>query len=209
MKITKYIHSCLLVEEKGKRVLFDPGTYATEGNALDVEYMEQLDFLLLTHEHQDHLDISFVKNLAEKFPNLQIVGNSSVVKFLEKGGVRASAIENEFISMKPAPHEPLLPNQAVPENTLFTIWRRLTHPGDSFNFQETAEILALPIQAPWGSFVQAMEKAVSLKPKLVIPIHDWHWNNEARKNLYERARSFLKRHGIDFAALEAGQMFEV
>lgn len=208
MKITKYIHSCLLVENKGIRVLFDPGTYTTEGNALDVAYVEKLDFLLITHEHQDHLDIPFVKRLAEKFPNLQIISNASVAALLEREGVEASLKGNEFISMEQAPHEKLLENQSIPQNTLFTLWGRFTHPGDSLHFEKTAEILALPLQAPWGSFVQAIEKAILLKPKLVLPIHDWHWRDEARKSLYERARSYLKGHGIGFAALETGQPFE-
>ncbi|MDO8470844.1 MAG: MBL fold metallo-hydrolase [bacterium] len=208
MKITKYVHSCLLVEDKGKRVLIDPGIYSTEHNALDVAYLEKIDVLLLTHEHQDHMDVSFVKLLAAKFPDIEIISNSSVVTLLGREGIKASSQGNDFISMEDTPHEKILGNQAVPRNTLFTLWGRFTHPGDSLSFERTSEILALPVQAPWGSFVQAMEKAVSLKPKLVVPIHDWHWRDEARISLYERSRVFLKEHGISFAALDTGQPFE-
>ncbi len=208
MRITKYVHSCLLVEEQGKTVLFDPGTYSTEHNDLDIAYLKKVDVLLITHEHQDHLDIPFVRLLAEKFPDLKILSNASVAALLEREGIEASSKGNEFVSMESAPHEQLLENQSIPENTLFTLWGRFLHPGDSLHFEKTAEILALPLQAPWGSFVQAIAKAVLLKPKLVLPIHDWHWRDEARKNLYERARAHLKEHGISFAALETGQPFE-
>ncbi|MDO8655088.1 MAG: MBL fold metallo-hydrolase, partial [bacterium] len=52
MKITKYVHSCLLVEEQGKTALIDPGNYTFQSKALDLRYIEKLDFVLITHEHQ-------------------------------------------------------------------------------------------------------------------------------------------------------------
>ena len=50
MKITKFGHSCLLVEENGVRILFDPGSYSTAQN--DVK---NIDVVLITHEHSDHV----------------------------------------------------------------------------------------------------------------------------------------------------------
>lgn len=99
-----------------------------------------------------------------------------------------------------APHALLLGGRTV-ENALFDIFGRLTHPGDSLQFNKSCDILALPIQAPWGSFVASVEKAASLKPKIVIPIHDWHWKDSARKKLYDAAKNYLAERGIDFRGL--------
>ena len=65
------------------------------------------------------------------------------------------------------------------------------------------------MQAPWGSFVDACELAVKLKPKVVIPIHDWHWNEKARKIQYEMAADYLGKHGIEFKKIETGEIIEV
>ena len=103
-----------------------------------------------------------------------------------------------------APHELLLGGRGA-ENTLFNISQKLTHPGDSLKFDKTCEILALPIQAPWGSFVASVEKAAAVKPKVVIPIHDWHWKDSARRRMYDIASQYLAEKGIEFRGLEVGE----
>lgn len=57
MKVTKFGHCCLLIEEEGLRILTDPGSYSTRQN--DVQ---NIDVILITHEHPDHLHIESLKN---------------------------------------------------------------------------------------------------------------------------------------------------
>ena len=208
MKITKYVHSCLLVEEQGKAALIDPGSYTFQSKALDVRYIEKLDFVLITHEHSDHLHIPFLKEILAQFPNVEVITNPGVDLLLEREGIRASSKGNEHISLTEAPHERIF-SSAAPANVLFHVFSRLTHPGDSFQFKEAKEVLALPVQAPWGSTTQAVEKALQLKPRIVIPIHDWHWRDEARKAMYERLAAYFKEQGIEFRGLETGNAFEL
>ncbi len=208
MKITKYVHSCLLVEEKGKTALIDPGNYTFQSKALDLRYIEKLDFVLITHEHADHLHIPFLKEILAQFPEVVVITNPSVVLLLEHEGIHSSSQGNTFVGTKEASHEKIFSDMAPP-NVLFDVFSRLTHPGDSFGFSETREILALPVQAPWGSTTQAVEKALGLAPKIIIPIHDWHWRDEARKAMYERLALYFKERGIEFRGLETGQAFEI
>ncbi|HEY4476055.1 MAG TPA: MBL fold metallo-hydrolase [Candidatus Paceibacterota bacterium] len=208
MKITKYVHSCLLVEEKGKAALIDPGNYTSQSRSLDLRYLEKLDFVLITHEHADHLHIPFLKEILAQFPEVVVITNPSVVLLLEQEGIRASSKGNAFVAVKEFSHEKIF-SSVAPPNVLFDVFSRLTHPGDSFGFSETREVLALPVQAPWGSTTQAVEKALQLKPKIIIPIHDWHWHNEARKAMYERLAVYFKEQGIEFRGLETGQTFEM
>jgi len=207
MKISKHVHSCLLVEERGRTMLIDPGDYSFEEGAIDAKSISTLDFLLITHEHADHMHTPLVKQLASKFPELKIISNSSVADILGKEGLTVSTEGNEFIKVIAAPHEKVLGK--TPENAMFQIFNKLTHPGDSHSFNSTTKILAMPVQAPWGSFVAAIEKAAELKPKIVIPIHDWHWKDKARKKLYEIAADYLSRLGINFKAAETGEVVEV
>jgi hypothetical protein len=63
MRLTKFGHSCLLVEEGGARVLLDPGSFS-EG----FETLEGLTAVCLTHQHVDHLDPERVRLLLDRNP---------------------------------------------------------------------------------------------------------------------------------------------
>ncbi len=207
MKISKHIHSCLLVEDGEKTILVDPGNYTFEERALDVDRIQKLDFLLITHEHQDHMYLPLIKQIVEKFPQVKILSTNSVKNILESEGMRLSE-SGEGVSFESAPHELMLGGRGA-ENFLFNISGKLTHPGDSLKFNKSLDILALPIQAPWGSFVASVEKAATLKPKIVIPIHDWHWKDSARRRMYEMAKNYLAGKDIDFKSLEVGDRLEL
>lgn len=208
MRISKHVHSCLVVEGEEKTILIDPGNYTFEEGALDVGKMEKLDLILITHEHLDHVYPPLIKKVLEKFPEVKILVNDSVRKFLQKEGINAFADDFPGISLSDAPHELLLGGRRV-ENSLLNIFGRLTHPGDSLKFDKSLDILALPIQASWGSMVASVEKAALLKPKIVIPIHDWHWKDPARKRMYDMAKNYLAEKGVELRGLEIGETMEI
>ena len=146
------------------------------------------------------MHVPLIKRIVRKFPDVRIISNKSVAAILGKEGLKVATKGNGIIELTPVPHERTL--HGAPENVMFAIAGKLTHPGDSLCFSSTKEVLALPIQAPWGSMVAAIEKAARLKPKFVIPVHDWHWNEKARKRLYGMAAEYLKRRGIEFKTME-------
>lgn len=207
MKITKFVHSCLLVEDQNQTILIDPGAFSKE--ALSKVKIPKLDLLLITHEHQDHFDIDQVKQLVSQFPQLRIVSNESVVAQLKDAGITAYTQVPADVAMEVVQHENLWPGEKPPLNGIFTIFDKLTHPGDKLDFKKSAEVLALPIQAPWGSFVWAMETAMATKPTKVIPIHDWHLNPDARNWYYHLAEETLKPLDIEFIKIEDGKAVEV
>lgn len=204
MFVTKFSHSCLLIENNNTFFLIDPGIYSN----LHVDHFEKLDYLLVTHEHEDHVDIDFVKKLVIKFPDLIIKSNSSVVDFLKNHSIVSSQDSDERVKLEEIPHERLF-DKEPPENFAITIDGILTHVGDSFHYKNHAEVLAFPIQAPWGSYTEAIEKITELSPKKVIPIHDWHWKDEVRRSMQKRAHKYLWDHGIDLIPLEDRQRIEV
>lgn len=125
-----------------------------------------------------------------------------------KESINAFADNCDNISTADAPHEFMLGRRSA-ENNLFNIFEKLTHPGDSLKFDKSLDILALPIQALWGSMVASVEKAAQVKPKIVIPIHDWPLKDSARRKSYERAKNYLAEKGIELRGLEVGEEFEV
>ncbi len=209
MKISKHVHSCLLVEDQGKVVLIDPGNYSYNENALDINSLNQLDAIVITHEHPDHMYLPWIKEILQKFPHTPLYTTESAKNILISEGIHNVYTEgNEFISLKPVPHEKIWFG-AAPQNVLATLFGTFATPGDSHTFTITVDTLALPIQAPWGNTTRAVELALQLKPKVIIPIHDWHWRDEARKAFYQRFKEYFATQGIDFKTVETGDIVEV
>jgi L-ascorbate metabolism protein UlaG (beta-lactamase superfamily) len=208
MRIKKYLHSCLIIEEESKVFLIDPGNFTYQEKALDLTKLNQLDYILITHEHPDHCHIPFIKEILAKFPEVEIISNESVVTKLRDEQIEATTEAPAFITIESVPHEDVV-LAVPPENIQFTIFNKFTDPGDSHHVKHTAPVLALPIQAPWGSFADALKLAEELSPKYVIPIHDWHWKDEVRKSMYQRAKEYLAQSDIAFISLETGEPHEL
>ena len=206
MKITKFEHSCLLVEmpaPQNRTTLFDPGMMSE--TALDVTKIDYLDDIVITHSHGDHLSLNLMKQLVAKFPAVKITAPADVVDLLEKEDIAASSDPSEGISFFDAPHEAVEPLFPTPDQIGVHYLAMLTHPGDSHSFSETKAILALPVTAPWGATTTAVKLAMELKPQYVLPIHDWHWRPEARDQMYGALEQAFAQHGITFVKLVTGE----
>jgi L-ascorbate metabolism protein UlaG (beta-lactamase superfamily) len=89
MKIKKLGHCCLVIETKGTRIMTDPGSYST---LQDEE--KNIDIILITHEHPDHLHIESIKKVLENNPTVQIVTNTSVGKLLDPESILYTVIDD-------------------------------------------------------------------------------------------------------------------
>lgn len=206
MKITKLVHSCLLVEMPDRTALFDPGAYSAK--MVDTDSLVYLDDIIVTHEHYDHMDVDTIKQLIRKFPDARVTAPPSAAKLLKDEGVTTTD-EVEGVVRFEASHEPVEPMFETPEATGIHYLERLTHPGDSLSFSETMPILALPVTAPWGATSDAVKLALKLTPKYVIPIHDWHWKSEAREQMYPGMEKIFAENDIQFIKPKDGEAFNI
>lgn len=209
MKVTKFVHSCLLVETPGRTAIFDPGSMSLDALGTAIPSLSRLDDIFITHVHQDHCSPELIKQLVAKFPDARITGTAEVVAVLAEAGIKASDQPPEGVSFFEAPHEKLHPPVSAPQNVGIHYLDLLSDPGDSHSFHETKAILALPMTAPWGSNVRALNLALELKPRFVLPIHDWHWRDEAREGTYNMFEQRLGEQGIKFFKLQTGKPVEV
>lgn len=208
MRITKFVHSCLLVEMPepvNRTVLFDPGGMSE--SALDVSKLQNLDDIIITHRHGDHLSMPLVKKLVAKFPNVKITAPADAVIELKEQGITASDEPSGGIAFFDSPHERIKPyfDSDPPDELGIHYLEALSNPGDSHSFHETKAILALPVQGPWGSVVDAVSLALELKPRYILPIHDWHWSDMAREQAYDHLEQLFDREGIKFFKLQTGE----
>jgi L-ascorbate metabolism protein UlaG (beta-lactamase superfamily) len=176
MTITKFGHSCFLLEENGARFLFDPGTFSKGQNDLT-----DLDAMLITHDHADHLDIESVKVLVAKNPDMQIIGTEAVQGVLQKEGITSSVLaQGDSMEVKGLTIEAIGKDHAVLVNSMppaqnvgFMIAGRLFFPGDALTLPgREVEILALPAAAPWSKLSEVVDYALAVKPKIAFPVHE-------------------------------------
>jgi len=208
VKISKHLHSCLLVEEHEKIFLIDPGIFTYQEKALDINKLEKLDYILITHAHPDHMHMPLLTDLLTKFPNAKIVTNNGLVEQFAKENITATYESDPIVTVTKVPHERLWDSEP-PENVMLTVFGKLASPGDSHHFETKADILALPIMAPWGSTTEAVNLALKLQPKVIIPIHDWLYKDTVRQMMYQRLKEFFATKNIDFKAMETGEVIEV
>lgn len=61
LKISKYIHSCVMLEEEGEKILIDPGVFSFVEGQVKAETFTGISAVLITHEHDDHISIKALK----------------------------------------------------------------------------------------------------------------------------------------------------
>lgn len=212
MRLTKFVHACVLAEDQDKTILFDPGQFSWESGLFPFDSLKRLDYVAITHEHFDHFYEPFVKRLAGQFPQALFLSTEDVVARLHAMGInKAQATSTEDVDVAPLDHDSMQPLNPGPmaQNVRFHFRGTLTHPGDSIHLNESKDILFLPLAGPWESTIEAVRLADTLKPKTIVPIHDWMWNDQWRKNMYDRLQPFYAERGMKFVATVDGQPFEV
>lgn len=216
MTIKKYLHSCLCVEENGKRLLFDPGPFSFIEGTIKPEDIGPVDVIVYTHKHADHLDLPALKKILA-MKKAVIVTHQEIGEVLQKAGISHERIEARekhtvegfAIESFTAPHGPI-PTE-IPHNLAYLINERLLHPGDSLHVQgvDHVDILALPTFAPWLRAVDAIAFAQSLTPKVAIPIHDAFIKDFALERFYPLMYGpKLADAGIEFKPIGFGQEVE-
>ncbi|MBI4175068.1 MBL fold metallo-hydrolase [Candidatus Berkelbacteria bacterium] len=210
MRITKYGHSCLLVEEGNGRLLFDPGSYSEVPADLT-----DLDAIFVTHEHPDHCDVELIKRLHNLNPAAPIVSNPAVCKLLGEQNLPATLLSNgQKVIIKDVAiegfgdhHTPIHSSIPPIRNIGFMVAGRLFHPGDRFiDPQRPIDILALPVAGPWLRLDEAIDYALALKPKQAFPFHEGNLKNSG--SVHRIPGTILIPQGITWTVIEAGTPHE-
>ena len=209
MKITKFVHACLIAERNGKRILVDPGSYSWQSGLIKDSLLQKIDSVIVTHAHPDHLHEDFVRAVVANSPDATWYGPEEVVEILQKWGVEASAHSDDSnIRFIKSEHADLSPWFSVqPEHTSFVILDELLIGGDCHTLTESygARIFGGAINGgPWGAVVgfSKMIEAMQSRPEIVIPLHDWHLNDEARAGIYANLPEVMGKLDVKFVPLE-------
>ena len=214
MVITKLGHCCMLIEEKGVRLLTDPGSFTAEKHSS----ITGLDAILYTHEHADHYHLQSLQSLLKNNPKAKVFCNPSVATLLAKEGIPHEVVQDGndtevngvTISGHGMTHAVIHSSFPPMQNTGFMIGGRLWYPGDDLNSDPGVQpdIMALPVSGPWMKLSEALDYAIKLKPKAAFPVHDMILNPALTGFVPQMVGSILEPRGTRFYAVEIDKEYE-
>ncbi|GAB2850631.1 MBL fold metallo-hydrolase [Microbacterium insulae] len=201
MRLTHFGHAAVLVEtDDGATALIDPGTYSA-----GFESLCNLNLILVTHAHPDHVD-------AERLAALRAANPEAILASNAEGLAAAGAapgpeanprdrlvsdgtpFEAAGVRIQPTPsaHAPIHPSLPSLANTGFLLEERVWHPGDAFDAKPpVVDILLLPVGGPWMKLSEAIEFARVVEPRIVVPIHQAGLADIHRQLHYQLIRNLV------------------
>lgn len=204
--IRRLSDSCLLVTTDQGTDLIDPGFHTFDSGVVDLDSIGDVQRVLITHEHGDHVKPEFVAWLVDRSNDVHVYSNRAVTDLLARHDIECSTDDPAGITIEDVAHA-TTPMGTAPPNRAFTVDGVLTHPGDSYEPSNRAPVLALPLLTPWGSMTQAMEFAKRMAPDQAVPIHDFYLSESGRAWTNGMAKRILGEAGIEFVPLDWGERY--
>ncbi|MCT7660729.1 MBL fold metallo-hydrolase [Mycobacterium deserti] len=211
MKITHFGHACVLVETNASRLLIDPGSMSEPQRSSG-----DIDAILFTHSHIDHLHLPTVQELIHTRMPRTIVADTDSDRVLadaditnvtvadDAAGVKLDVAGVDVVATK-VPHATIHCELPHPVNNTYLFDGRLLHPGDAFWYPSQAvDVLLLPIGGPWMKLAEAVDYLRLVAPKVVIPIHQGGLAKPHR-DLHSDILSKLSPAGTEFLPLASGE----
>ncbi|HSX53031.1 MAG TPA: MBL fold metallo-hydrolase [Patescibacteria group bacterium] len=212
MKITKYEHACLVVEEQGKLLVIDPGSYSTSLP----ENLTNVSAIVITHVHADHFDPTHIKNLLEQNNTAQVYCTNEVAKQLTAPNIQpvtggdlgnAGPFHLKFFGGQ---HAIIHASYPTAQNVGVLVNDKLYYPGDSFTEPSASvQLLALPVSAPWLKLAEVMDYLTAVKPKRAFPTHNALLSDIGENMVENMLGGITKTYGGSLQPIPVGETIEV
>lgn len=209
MRITKFGHACVRIEEGGRTLVLDPGVF-TDAGALD-----GADAVLITHEHADHVHPDHLRGsdapiwtiaaverrLREEAP--EVVERVTVVRPGDRLEVAGLAVE--VVGEK---HAVIHPDYDRFDNSGYLVEAGGTgvyHPGDALTPPPRAvDVLLAPVSAPWLKVSEAIDFVREVAAPRSLAIHDRVYS-EVGLDMVATHMGNLLPEGLAFERREPGE----
>lgn len=204
MQLTHLGHSCLLIEVAGQRVLVDPGTFSA------FDDVDELDAILVTHQHFDHLDLQRLPDLLRRNAGAVVHADPESAEMLAGKDIPATpTVAGQGFAFGKLSVTPAGARHAVITDYVARIANvglyfsapgepSLFHPGDALDAQVPGDVdlLAVPVSAPWCAVKETVEFVRRIEPAAVLPIHDALLTEPGREIYLNHIGGFGRDGGI-------------
>lgn len=177
--LTRLGHACVLLDiprdGEAVRILIDPGSLAPPLSAI-----ADLDAILITHAHQDHITPEQIVAATGGEP-VPLYGGADSIALAQQGGISdvrlvepgTFAVAGIEVQVSKWDHEVIYPGVPLPDNLGFRIAGTVFAPGDAFaKPAQAVDVLLLPIGAPWMKLSEVVDYVRAVAPRIAVPIHD-------------------------------------
>jgi L-ascorbate metabolism protein UlaG (beta-lactamase superfamily) len=212
MKLTKYEHACVALEEQGKKLIIDPGEYTRDfGDIRDIVAV------VVTHMHADHFFPENLQKIIAANPNVKIFTTKEAteqwsdphIQIVQAGDEQPTApfTLNFYGGLHKLVHPdwPQKQNIGVMVNS-----GKFYYAGDSLvTPNRTVEAVAVPVSNSWLSMGEAIEYMKAVKAKISIRTHDTPLSERGKKTADDILKTAAQKYNLSYRALNPGESIEI
>ncbi|WP_410665377.1 MBL fold metallo-hydrolase [Amycolatopsis sp. lyj-84] len=175
MQITHLGHACVLVDTGSARLLIDPGVMS------DIDGVDGIDAVLLTHKHPDHVAPEKVRGVLARSPRAVLVAPGDMGDVLSGLPELHSAEPGATLKFGDTVVDVVGGRHATVHDTIPSCANlgylvdggAFFHPGDSFHEPAVdVDVLAVAIDGPWLKIAESIDYVRRVSPRVAIPIHE-------------------------------------
>ena len=212
MKLTKLEHAALVLEDSGRKLFVDPGSYTTA-----ITEGAQADAIVVTHEHPDHWTPEQLERIRSKSPEVRIFGPQGFasaasgfpVEVVQEGDrIEVGPFTLEFFGSR---HNVIHSSIPVVDNVGVLINGRVYYGGDSYTVPEgvDVDVMAVPAGAPWLKIGDVMDYVLAVKPRRTFPTHEMVLAKAGKDMANVRITWATEQNGGQFFPLVPGDTLDI